>query len=69
MILRTCAALSCHDRAGMTGSSRGKRISGRPSVGAWSAGGRIRKISAKAGTTRLHGKAVGQHQKTQFREE
>ncbi|MCC8466092.1 MULTISPECIES: hypothetical protein [Photorhabdus] len=52
----------------MTCSGRGKSISGRPSVGAWSVGGRIHKISAKAGTTRLHGKAVGQHQKTQFRE-
>ncbi|MCC8376411.1 hypothetical protein GPY37_23350 [Photorhabdus kayaii] len=68
MILRTCAALSCRDRTGMTCSGRGKSISGRPSVGAWSVGGRIHKISAKAGTTRLHGKAVGQHQKTQFRE-
>ncbi|MGV8005270.1 hypothetical protein QPK14_25155 [Photorhabdus temperata subsp. temperata] len=56
------------DRAGMTYSGRGKRIIGRPSVGARSAGGQIRKVSTGADTARLHGKAVGQHPKTRFRE-
>ncbi|MBI6547194.1 hypothetical protein [Xenorhabdus lircayensis] len=59
MTRRTCAALLCRERAGMTYSGRGKGISSRPSVGLPSAGGRAHEIPAKAGTARPDGKAVG----------
>ncbi|MBD2802744.1 hypothetical protein ID854_20435 [Xenorhabdus sp. M] len=51
----------------MTCSGRGKEISSRPWVGVPSAGGRERKIPAKAEITRHHRKAVGLAQKTLFR--
>ncbi|WP_269450575.1 hypothetical protein [Xenorhabdus poinarii] len=43
----------------MTCSGRGQRLSGRPSVGVQSAGGRVREIIARAETARHDGKAVG----------
>ncbi|WP_141557350.1 hypothetical protein [Xenorhabdus cabanillasii] len=67
MTRRTCAASLCRERESMTCSGRGKRLSGRPSVGGQSAGGRGREIIARAETARPDGKAVGQPQKTQFR--
>ncbi|WP_426578136.1 hypothetical protein ACP179_10205 [Xenorhabdus stockiae] len=65
---RTCAALSCRDRAGMTFSGRGQSISGRPPVGVQSAGGRHSKIITKSGTVRPYSKAGGLEQKTLFRQ-
>ncbi|WP_214069400.1 hypothetical protein [Photorhabdus hainanensis] len=43
----------------MKSPGRGKALSGRPLVGIRSASGRVKNISAKSDTARLHSKAVG----------
>ncbi|WP_387468228.1 hypothetical protein ACSLVK_04555 [Photorhabdus tasmaniensis] len=53
----------------MKSSGRGKTLSGRLLVGIRSARGRVKNISAKSDTTRLHSKAVGLSKKLLFRQD
>ncbi|WP_387692971.1 hypothetical protein [Photorhabdus sp. RM71S] len=53
----------------MKSSGRGKALNGRLPVGIRSARGRVNRISAKAGTTRLHNKTVGFSEKSLFRQD
>ncbi|WP_214055383.1 hypothetical protein [Photorhabdus caribbeanensis] len=52
----------------MKSPGRDKALSGRLPVGIRSASGRVKNISAKSDTTRLHSKAVGLSKKLLFRQ-
>ncbi|WP_323840767.1 hypothetical protein [Photorhabdus africana] len=53
----------------MKSSGRGKTLSSRLLVGIRSARGRVKNISTKSDTARLHSKAVGFSKKSLFRQD